>query len=39
MNDQQNEGQFSPKESLQVIADMIEKVQNDKMRKLAKKRA
>lgn len=39
MNDQQNEEQFSPKESLQVIADMIEKVQNDKMRKLAKKRA
>jgi fatty acid desaturase len=34
-----NEEQFSPKESLQVIADMIEKVQNDKLRKLAKKRA
>ena len=30
--------EFSPKESLQVIADMIEKVQNDKLRKLAKKR-
>ena len=39
MTDIQNiEEQFSPKESLQVIADMIEKVQNDKLRKLARKR-
>ena len=38
MNTENNEGDFSPHESLQVIADMIEKVQNDKMRRLAKKR-
>ena len=38
MDAQNNEENFSPTESLQVIADMIEKVQNDKMRRLAKKR-
>ncbi len=38
MEIQNTNEEFSPKESLQVIADMIEKVQNDKLRKLAKKR-
>ena len=38
MNTEQNENDFSPTQSLQVITDIIEKVQNDKMRKLAKKR-
>ena len=38
MDNQHNEEQFSPTKSLQIIADMIEKVQNDKLRKLAKKR-
>jgi len=39
MDNQPDQEQFSPTESLQTIADMIEKVQNDKLRKLAKKRA
>lgn len=38
MDDEQNETKFTPDQSLQVIADMIEKVQNDKLRRLAKKR-
>lgn len=38
MDNQPTEEQFTPSESLQVIADMIEKVQNDKLRKLARKR-
>ena len=38
MEIQNTEENFSPTESLQVIAAMIEKVQNDKLRKLAKKR-
>ena len=39
MDVQQNEEDFTPNQSLQVMADMIEKVQNDKLRRLAKKRA
>ncbi len=38
MSAENTEQDFSPKQSLQVIASMIEKVQNDKMRRLAKKR-
>lgn len=38
MDAEQNEKNFTPNESLQVIADMIDKVQNDKLRRLAKKR-
>lgn len=38
MDTESNQENFSPDQSLQVIAEMIEKVQNDKLRKLAKKR-
>jgi hypothetical protein len=37
MDAEDNKASFSPHESLQVIAEMIEKVQNDKLRKVAKK--
>jgi uncharacterized membrane protein YdbT with pleckstrin-like domain len=37
--DTENKEDFSPAQSLKVIGDMIEKVQNDKLRRLAKKRA
>ncbi len=35
---EQHESNFTPTESLQLIADMIEKAQNDKFRRLARKR-
>ena len=38
MQEEQHESNFTPKESLQLIADMIEKAQNDKLRRLARKR-
>jgi len=38
MDAEDSKENFSPHESLQVIAEMIEKVQNDKLRKVAKKR-
>ena len=38
MNTENIEEDFSPHQSLQVMAEMIEKVQNDKIRRLAKKR-
>ena len=38
MDIQQNEEEFTPHESLQLIADMIDKAQNDKLRRVAKKR-
>ena len=38
MQEEQQENNFTPNESLKVIADMIEKVQNDKLRRLARKR-
>ena len=38
MDAEQNETKFTHDESLQLIAGIIEKVQNDKLRKLAKKR-
>lgn len=38
MQEEQHESNFTPTESLQLIADMIEKAQNDKFRRLARKR-
>ncbi len=38
MDEEKNDTRFTPDQSLQVIAGMIEKVQNDKLRRLAKKK-